>query len=104
MQFDFPLIDPEVTTGTDLANILNSWSQAVESAHSGAARPPYAGQGLIWLDTSGGAANWQIKFFDGAQDIVIGTIDSTGDTFAPSVGGRPAATVDDAIAYAIALG
>lgn len=103
-QFDFPLIDPNVTSGTELADYLNGWSAAVESSHSGAARPTYAPPGMLWIDTSGGAGNWLLKAFDGADDVTIGKIDTTANGFTPIVSGKPAATVDDAIAYAIALG
>jgi hypothetical protein len=76
-QFDFPLLDPEVTTGTDLAGDLNSWAAALESLHSGLVRPTYAGEGLLWLDKSGGASNWSLKLYDGADDIQLFSIDST---------------------------
>lgn len=103
-QFDMPNIDPLVTSGTELANFLNAWAAALESSHSGVARPVYAGEGLLWLDKSGGAANWHLRFFDGADDIDFGRIDSTANGYAPTIDGKPAASVDDAIAYAIALG
>ena len=103
-QFDFPVLDPLITSGTELANWLNAWAQALESLHSGAVRPAYAGEGLLWLDKAGGAADWHLKLFDGANDIDLGRINSTTDGYAPAVDGKPAATVDDAIAYAIALG
>lgn len=104
MQYDLPLIDAQVTTGTELAAFLNNWAAALESAHSGVARPPYAGEGLMWLDKSAGVNAWRLWMFDGAQDMLIGTFNSTTNFFIPSVGGKPAATADDAIAYAIALG
>lgn len=103
-QFQFPVIDPQITSGTELANYLNSWVPAIQSQHSGVARPAYAVEGLLWLDKSGGAAGWKLRFFDGAQDIEIGRIDSVANGFRPSVDGKVPATADDCIAYAIALG
>src|SRR5262245_55945751 len=79
-QFDFPVIDPEVTTGTDLAGYLNGWQPAVESWHSGNSRPTYASEGMLWLDKSGGPTNWVAKFFDGADDIPLWSINPTANS------------------------
>jgi hypothetical protein len=103
MQFDFPVLDPQVTTGTDLANYLNAWVQAAESSHQGAARPPYALPGMIWVQVVS-AALWKVFLYTGTVDAQLATLDPTTGVFSFFVGGTPAASVDDATAYAIALG
>ena len=103
MQFDFPVIDPQVTTGTDLANYLNSWQAALESCHKGPARPVYAQPGTLWIQDPGVGA-WSLKVYTGTLDAQIGTIDPVTGTFSILVGGIPPANVEDAIAYAVALG
>jgi len=104
MQFDFPVLDPQITTGTDLANYLNSWADALESCHKGAARPAYAQAGTLWIQDPGGGAAWSLKVYTGTLDAQIGTIDPLTGTFSILVGGIPPANVEDAIAYAVALG
>ena len=42
-------IDPNVTSGTDLANILNRFQDAIDSGNSGASRPPYLDAGGLWV-------------------------------------------------------
>ena len=103
MQFDFPVIDPQVTTGTDLAEYLNNWVPAVESQHAGPARPPYLQPGGIWVEQVD-ADTWNVKLYTGAGDVQIGSVNPVTGEFSFLVGGKPPATVDDAIAYAIALG
>lgn len=48
---DFP-IDPQVTSGTQLAEILNRWFNASETQNSGATPPPTTYPGMFWYDTS----------------------------------------------------
>ena len=66
-QFDMPTIDPTVNTGTQLfANWLNSWQDAVESSHAGAARPAYAKPGMLWIQQNT-ATDWVLYCFDGTH-------------------------------------
>jgi hypothetical protein len=51
---DFP-IDPTTTSGTALADILNRFSDSVNSSNAGATAPPDTTPGMLWLDTSSGA-------------------------------------------------
>lgn len=60
------VIDPFTTSGQQLAVILNRLHDAYASMHSGAARPPYAKVGLIWLDTS--TAPGKLMWYDGTTD------------------------------------
>lgn len=42
-------IDPNVTSGTDLANILNRFQDAIDSGNSGSSRPAYLDAGGLWV-------------------------------------------------------
>jgi hypothetical protein len=68
-------IDPNTTNGTQLATILDRLHGAGLTSHAGAARPPYATAGTIWLDTS--TAPGVLKWFDGATDQLLVTQSST---------------------------
>lgn len=48
---DFP-IDPVTTSGTALADILNRFSDSVNTSNSGATAPVDTYAGMLWLDTS----------------------------------------------------
>jgi len=64
------------TVRTDLNNVLS----AVNSTNSGSSRPSSAVAGTIWLDTSGAATAQLLKMYDGAGDILLGTINFTANT------------------------
>lgn len=61
---------------TDLNNALS----AINSSNSGDSRPSGAVAGTIWVDTSGGVTAYLLKFFDGTDDITMGTINTTANT------------------------
>ena len=62
---------------TELNNIL----AALNTMHSGTSRPSSAAIGTMWLDTTNSGSNsLGIKFFDGAQDISVATIDTSANT------------------------
>lgn len=52
------------------------------TTNSGTSRPSYAETGTIWLDNS--VSPWQLKIYDGSDDIVFGTINSSTNEFIPS--------------------
>jgi hypothetical protein len=64
------------TVRTDINNVLS----AINSTNSGSSRPSSAVAGTIWLDTSGGVTAYILKFYDGADDIALGTINTTANT------------------------
>ena len=64
------------TVRTDLNNVLS----AINSTNSGSSRPSSAVAGTIWLDTSGAATAQLLKLYDGAADILLGTINFTANT------------------------
>jgi hypothetical protein len=58
---------------------LNSALQAIQTSHSGTSRPTGALAGQIWLDTTS-ATTPTLKFYDGADDISLATINYTANT------------------------
>ena len=78
-QFDFGTIDPYVVDGVQLAGMLNQWRDAVHSWHRGPSRPAYVVPGMMWVNDSGGAANWVVNVFMGATigDMPIFGYDTT---------------------------
>ena len=64
------------TVRSDINDVLT----AINTSNSGTSRPSSAAAGTIWLDTSGGATAHILKFYDGAADITLGTINTTANT------------------------
>ena len=60
---------------TDLNNALS----AIQTCNSGTSRPTGAVAGQIWLDTTS-ATSPTLKYYDGADDISLATLDHTGNT------------------------
>jgi len=60
---------------TDLNNALS----AIQTCNSGTSRPTGAVAGQIWLDTTT-ATSPTLKYYDGADDISLATIDHTANT------------------------
>ena len=75
---------------TDLNNVLG----AINSSNSGTSRPSSAVAGTIWLDTSGAATAQLLKLYDGADDILLGTINFTANTIDWSDSALAANSVD----------
>jgi len=61
---------------TELNNILG----ALNTSHIGSSAPASLAAGSIWVDTSGGATAYVLKFYDGADHIQLGTINTTANT------------------------
>lgn len=58
---------------------LNNALSAIQTTHSGTTRPTGAVAGQIWLDTTS-ATTPTLKYYDGADDISLATIDHTANT------------------------
>jgi hypothetical protein len=58
---------------------LNNALSAVQTTNSGTSRPTGAVAGQIWLDTTS-ATSPTLKYYDGADDISLATIDHTANT------------------------
>lgn len=68
-------IIPSSTSGNQLATLLNGFKDAVVSGFSGTSRPSQLQAGGYWVDTTNdGTGFWDIKLYDGAQDILLFTI------------------------------
>jgi len=90
-QFDYGTIDPNTTSGTDLANMLTLAQSAIETNHSGTSRPTYIKAGMTWLDTSNSTAN-ALKFWTGSADVTLLTINPASGAVVvgvPSGGSSP---------------
>jgi len=59
---------------------LNDTLEAINTSNSGTSRPSSAVAGTVWLDTSGDATAQLLKMYDGADDILLGTINFTANT------------------------
>lgn len=66
-------IDPNVTTGTDLATYLNAWMDAFQSMQASPTRPPLIAKGGVWAKTLG-AVDIALMFYDGTTDHEIGSV------------------------------
>lgn len=91
-QHPFATIDPAETNGAELATDLNGRWAAMLSLHSGTTRPAAAVAGTMWIDTAG-TPIWTIKVYDGAADISLFAVDTTGNTARPSLGAQQLPTV-----------
>ena len=58
---------------------LNNALSAINSSQSGTSRPSGAVAGTIWLDTTS-ATTPTLKYYDGADDISLATLDHTANT------------------------
>tara|TARA_R100001377_G_scaffold85_1_gene112 strand:- start:2248 stop:2805 length:558 start_codon:yes stop_codon:yes gene_type:complete len=59
---------------------LNTILGALNTSHIGSSAPASLGAGSIWVDTSGGVTAYKLYFYDGAQSIEMGTINTTANT------------------------
>lgn len=69
-------------TGTQYRTQDNDRYAAALSSHSGNSRPAYAVAGTEWLETD--VTPWNLWFFDGTDDILLGTINATTNEFTPA--------------------
>ena len=58
---------------------LNGVLEAINTSNSGTSRPSSAVAGTIWLDTTS-ATTPTLKYYDGADDISLATLDHTANT------------------------
>tara|TARA_R110000787_G_scaffold5686_8_gene20546 strand:- start:830 stop:2212 length:1383 start_codon:yes stop_codon:yes gene_type:complete len=81
----FPDIDPNVTSGTELAILLNEFKASLLTQHSGVLAPTYAEIGTPWFDTAV-ATKMTFKLYDGSQWVTQFVLDTTAHTI--SYGGN----------------
>lgn len=74
-QFDFGAMDPATTSGTILAQVLNSWRDALHSAHKGPSAPTYKVAGMRWINDT--TIPWVLSFYDGTNWLPLLSINPT---------------------------
>jgi len=74
-QFDFGTMDPATTSGTILAQVMNSWRDALHSAHKGPSAPTYKVAGMMWMNDT--ANPWVLSIYDGANWLPLLSINPT---------------------------
>lgn len=80
-QFSFGNIDEGNTDGFDLADMLESFEEAINSMHAGNTEPTYKITGMQWRDTSG--TPHLIKMWTGGVWIIIGSLNTATGIFTP---------------------
>lgn len=75
-------INPATTSGTELADQLSDWRDALHSCHSGSTAPSYTTAGMIWYDTSESQYR-RVKIYDGTDWITVAVIDITNNIAFP---------------------
>ena len=90
-QEDWGTLDPDTQGGTDLAGKLNLWVAAVLSSHRGNAEPSYVVAGLEWPKTVSGTVE-ERYVYDGAQSLLLYTINPTAHTILLPAANLPAAS------------
>lgn len=79
----FNNINPGITSGTQLATLLNAFRDAMTSNSKGTSRPTNLLPGGVWVDdTNEGSPNFtvDVKLYDGSDDIKLMTINVNTNT------------------------
>lgn len=87
-QIIFADIDPDVTSGTELAGYLNDFRDAIVSGFSGTSRPSGLDAGGYWIDTTDELTPtflWRFKIYTGTTDVEVFTVNL--NTGLPSIAG-----------------
>ncbi len=70
----FSNIDPAMS-GTDLADVLNDFKDAMVSGLSGTSRPTELLPGGYWVDTTNSPTTWSFRLWTGSDDVEVFKID-----------------------------
>lgn len=96
-------------SGTQLLdNLLTPMKQNILTNNSGTSRPSYAVAHTTWTDTT--TTPWVLKYFDGTDDITLGTINATTNVFTISgstlnkVDATTAPTINDDVGDGYSVG
>jgi hypothetical protein len=76
-------------SGTQLNTTLRNWRDALHTLHRGANRPSYVQGGMLWVREVS-STNWELTFYDGADDILVATINPSTNTITPAGAATPA--------------
>lgn len=83
----FSTINPNTTSGNQLATYLNDFKDALMSNLSGTTRPTQLTAGGTWIDLTNDPS-WSFKLWNGTVDIILFTINTTlGTASAPGADG-----------------
>lgn len=103
----FDTINPNTTSGTQLATILDDFKDAVVSGFSGTSRPANLQEYGYWIDTTNeGTGILVYQFYDGTNDIPVFTINTnTGSILLSGVADsfRVEKTSDDTVGSKVIL-
>lgn len=82
-QYDFGTLPASTTSGSQLAEHLRKWRDAVHSSHSSPSgvRPSYVQAGTEWIDTS--STVWKVYRFNGTSDVLVGTMNTSNGVYLP---------------------
>lgn len=70
-------------SGTQLLDdLLTDLQQNVLTNNAGTSRPSYAVAHTTWTDTT--STPWVVKYFDGTDDITLGTVNASTNAFSPA--------------------
>lgn len=84
-QYNFGNLESPLSGGTFINTHLEPWRDALHSTHKGNSRPGYAIAGTQWINDT--TNPWVLNLFDGADDIPLGTFNTTSNQFTPSNSG-----------------
>lgn len=84
-QYDFGNLEAPLAGTTFINTHIEPWRNALHSNHSASARPSYATAGMMWINTT--TTPWVVNFFDGTDDIPLGTVNASTNKFIPSLTG-----------------
>lgn len=84
-QFAFGNLSSPVSGQALIDTYLEPAFAAIITNHTGGTRPSYATNGLIWVNTT--TNPYIINFFDGSDDIALGTLNISTNVFTPSTAG-----------------
>lgn len=93
-QANLGTLDPDNTSGTELATKLENAEAALHSLHKGGTRPSYAAAGMLWVKEVS-ATQWDLMLFDGDADARVAQINPTTNAVIPlpvASGGTGAST------------
>ena len=86
-QYDYGNPQPPFS-GTQLNATLRNWRDALHTLHRGPSRPAYVQGGMLWIREVS-STNWELILYDGADDILIATINPSTNTVTPAGAATP---------------
>jgi len=81
-QYDFGNLESPLSGTTFFNTHLEPWRNALHSNHAGSSRPSYAVASMTWVNTT--TNPHVLNYFDGSQDIPLGYIDISTNSFVPA--------------------